>query len=108
MSRHFFIYKKDSIDPTSTMKIAEKMTDTLPCFLTLARTTHNPDGSWSIHTPHGVQTGYPGQAYWILLSKSPEGLPIAGILLKSDADYHDYMVMDDLGKDLDWLDEIDP
>ena len=92
----------------ATIFQAQPLDDEFPEFLKGANICRNQDGSWTIVTPWGKSTGYPGKAYWIRYGSRPDGSPDANILTKTEKSYRDYIVCDDSGKDIGLLCEIDP
>lgn len=87
---------------------AKRVDDIFPEFLTGADITHNSDGSWTIKNDFGEHTGYPGNAYWMLLRTKRDGTPDGTILNKNDESYKDYIVCDNNGNDVGLLCELDP
>lgn len=92
----------------ATVFKAMKVGESLPEWLEGAPIRHNADGSWTITTPWGESTGFPGKSYWILYGTNEDGSIDANILTKSEKSYKDYIVCDDDGNDLGYLAELDP
>lgn len=92
----------------ATVLEAEPMTDEAPAILAGANIWRNEDGSWSYGARWGVQTGCPGQAYWVKSGFAPDGSPKGYILTKSEESYKAFLVCDEEGNDIGLLCEIDP
>lgn len=87
---------------------AELLTERSPILFAGADIWPNEDYSWSYRGPWGVQTGFPGQAYWVRCGFTWDGIPKGYILTKSEESYKSFIVCDDDGNDLGYLCEIDP
>lgn len=92
----------------ATVMKAQAVDEEFPEFLEGADIRHNEDGSWTIKTDWGESTGFPNKAYWVLYGKKENGTPDANILTKTEKSYNDYIVCDEDGKDIGFLNEIDP
>ena len=86
----------------------ELLTEMSPILLAGAEVWRNDDGSWSYKGPWGIQTGFPGQAYWVRCGFNWDGIPKGYILTKSEESYRSFIVCDMDGNDLGYLHELDP
>ena len=92
----------------ATILEATPITDDFPELLRGANIWRNDDGSWSYGASWGVQTGSPGQAYWVKSGVTKEGVPKGYIITKSEESYKSFIVCNEEGEDIGYLYEIDP
>ena len=103
------LVEKDGVFYTkATVLEATPITDEEPELLRGANIWRNEDGSWSYGASWGVQTGFPGQAYWVKSGVNEQGVPKGYILTKSEESYKLFIVCDEDGNDVGFLYEIDP
>lgn len=70
------------------------------------RITKNADGSYTIITPWGKSTGYPGKAFWVLYGKNEDGSLDANILNISEESFRQYLVYDENDNEICYLYEL--
>ena len=92
----------------ATILEAEPMTMEIPELMRDAAIWCNRDGSWSLEASWGIQTGFPGEAYWVRSGFAEDGTPEGYILTKSEESYRSFIVCDEKGNDVGRLCEIDP
>lgn len=68
--------------------------------------TKNADGSYTIITPWGKSTGYPGKAFWVLYGKNEDGSLDANILNISEESFRQYLVYDENDNEICYLSEL--
>ena len=100
--------RKEVFHKGLNLAVAEPIGETLPSFIEGADVQRMEDGTWFMRTPWGERTGLKGEGYWISFGRNDAGLPIADIIAKSTDEYKEYIVIDDFGKCVGWLYEIDP
>ncbi|MBQ1298421.1 hypothetical protein IIY24_01085 [Candidatus Saccharibacteria bacterium] len=91
----------------ATVLRVEPISERYPEFLRGAQVRREDDGSWSMVTRDGVQTGFPGQGYWVLDSVGKDGIPHGHILTKGTPSYDDFYACDEDGNILGRLCEVD-
>lgn len=103
------LVEKDGVFYTkATILEAIPITDQFPELMRGANIWRNDDGSWSYGASWGVQTGFPGKAYWVKAGIADDGTPDGYILTKSEETYKAFIVCDEEGNDIGLLCEIDP
>ena len=103
------LIEKDGVFYTkATILEATPMDDESPELLRGAKIWRNDDGSWSYKASWGVQTGFPGKAYWVKSGVTEEGVPKGYILTKTEESYKSFIVCNENGEDIGFLYEIDP
>ena len=103
------LIEKDGVFYTkATILEATPMDDEFPELLRGAKIWRNDDGSWSYEASWGVQTGFPGKAYWVKSGVTEEGVPKGYILTKTEESYMSFIVCNENGEDIGFLYEIGP